>query len=43
MAVNEITLQKAAQIQRLDPTNATFFMKNGFLALTCTDEEGEHT
>ena len=34
MAVNEITLQKAAQIQRLDPANTKFFMKNGFLAMT---------
>ena len=34
MAVNEIILQKAAQIHRLDSTNAKFFMKNGFLALT---------
>ena len=43
MAVNEITLQKAAQIQRLDPTNTKFFMKNGFLAMTYTDENGEKT
>ena len=43
MAVNEITLQKAAQIQRLDPANTRFFMKNGFLAMTYTDENGERT
>ena len=43
MAVNEITLQKAAQIQRLDPANTKFFMKNGFLAMTYTDENGEKT
>ena len=43
MAVNEITLQKAAQIKRLDPTNTKFFMKNGFLSMTCTDEDGEQT
>ena len=43
MAVNEITLQKAAQIQRLDPANTRFFMKNGFLAMTYTGEEGEKT
>lgn len=43
MAVNEITLQKAAQIQRLEPANTRFFMKNGFLAMTYTDENGEKT
>lgn len=43
MAVNEITLQKAAQIRRLDSSNTKFFMKNGFLAMTVTDGEGEQT
>ena len=43
MAVNEITLQKAAQIQRLELANTRFFMKNGFLAMTYTSEEGEKT
>ena len=43
MAVNEITLQKAAQIRRLDSSNTKFFMKNGFLAMTVIDGEGEQT
>ena len=41
MAENEITLQKAAQIERLQPTNARFWIKNGFLSMTYTGEEGE--
>lgn len=43
MAENDIMLEKAAQIQRLEPSNARFFMKNGFLSLILTDEEEEKT
>lgn len=37
---NEIMLEKAARIIRLDKTNASFEMKNRFLTLKCT-EDGE--
>lgn len=43
MAENEIMLEKAAQVYRLEPSNAKFFIKNGFLAMTLTDGEGEKT
>ena len=35
---NEIMLEDAAKIVRLDGTNASFEMKNGFLSLTATCE-----
>ena len=41
MAENDIMLEKAAQIRRLEPSNTRFFMKNGFLSMTVTDEDGE--
>ena len=40
---NEIMLEKAAQVRRLESSNARFFMKNGFLALTLKDGEEEKT
>ncbi len=43
MAENEIMLEKAAQIQRLDASNTRFFTKNGFLAMTYMDGEEEKT
>ena len=41
MAENEIMLEEAAKINRLDASNATFFIKNGFLAMTYKDGEEE--
>lgn len=43
MAQNDIMLEKAAQIQRLESANTQFFMKNGFLSMTVTGDEGEQT
>ena len=43
MAVNEIMLEEAAKIQRLDKSNAEFFTKNGFLALKYKNGEEEIT
>ena len=43
MAENDIMLEKAAQIQRLEPSNTKFTMKNGFLSMTLTGDEGEKT
>ena len=43
MAENEIMLEEAAKIHRLDSTNAEFFTKNGFLALKYKDGEEEKT
>lgn len=43
MAENDIMLEKAAQIQRLEPSNTKFFMENGFLSITLTGESGEET
>ena len=36
---NDILLEDAARIIRLDSTNASFEMKNGFLTLTVTDND----
>ena len=38
---NDILLEDAARIIRLDSTNASFEMKNGFLTLTVTDNGEE--
>ena len=43
MAENEIMLEEAAKINRLDSSNAKFFTKNGFLAMTYKDGEEEKT
>ena len=43
MAENEIMLEEAAKINRLDPSNAVFFTKNGFLAMTYKEGEEEKT
>lgn len=42
MVQNDIMLEKAAQIRKLEPSNTKFFMENGFLSMTVTDE-GEET
>ena len=39
---NAVTLQKAAQVIRIDKSNAVFFIKNKFLALK-TNVDGEET
>ena len=43
MAENEIMLEEAAKIQRLDSSNAKFFTKNGFLAMKYKDGDEEKT
>jgi len=43
MAENEIMLEEAAKIHRLDSTNAEFFTKNSFLALKLKENEEENT
>ena len=43
MAENDIMLEKAAQIQRLEPSNTKFSMKNGFLSMTFTEDGEERT
>ena len=43
MAENEIMLEEAAKIYRLDKENAEFFTKNGFLAMKYKDGEEEKT
>ena len=43
MAENEIMLEEAAKIHRLDKSNAEFFTKNGFLALKYKDGDEEIT
>lgn len=43
MAENEIMLEEAAKIHRLDSTNAEFFTKNGFLAMKYKDGDEEKT
>ena len=43
MAENEILLEEAAKIHRLDSSNAEFFTKNGFLALKLKDGDEEIT
>lgn len=43
MAENEIMLEKAARIYRLEPSNAKFFIKNGFLSVTVKEGEEEKT
>ena len=43
MAENEIMLEEAAKINRLDASNAKFFIKNGFLAMIYKDGEEEKT
>ena len=40
---NEILLEDAARIIKLDGNNASFKMKNGFLTLTVSDNGGEKT
>ena len=41
MAENDIMLEKAAQIQRLEPSNTRFYMENGFLFVACTAKDGQ--
>ena len=41
MAENDIMLEKAAQIRKLEPANTRFYMENGFLSMTYTGDEGE--
>ncbi|MBQ8393387.1 MAG: DUF1854 domain-containing protein [Clostridia bacterium] len=43
MVENEIMLEESARIHRLDKSNAEFFIKNGFLAMTYKDSDGEKT
>ncbi len=43
MAENDIMLEKAAQIRKLEPSNTKFSMENGFLSMTYTGDEGEET
>ena len=43
MAENEIMLEEAAKIQRLDGSNAKFYTKNGFLAMQYKDGDEEKT
>jgi len=43
MAENDIMLEKAAMVYRLEPSNAKFFIKNGFLSMTVKDGEEEKT
>lgn len=40
---NEIMLEEAAKIIRLDKNNARFEMKNGFLSLNVKNDEGERS